>query len=157
MLSLNQFKFIRKILVNAKYLNCTKIWGMDLHPTCNFSLSAKFDRLYPKGIHIGAYTYIAFGAVILCHDTTRGLYLDTIIGKNCFIGARSIILPGVRISNGCIVGAGSVVTKDVPENCTVAGNPARIIKENIEAGQYGRLTVASENERRLWHRAKKSS
>jgi len=128
MRSLNQLKFIRKILVKAKYLYYTKIWGMDLHPMCNFSLSAKFDRTYPKGMHIGAYTYIALDAVIFCHDLTRGLYLDTFIGENCFIGARSIILPGLRISNGCIVGAGSVVTKDVPDHCAVAGNPARIIR-----------------------------
>jgi acetyltransferase-like isoleucine patch superfamily enzyme len=150
MLSLNQLKFLRKILVKTKYLYYAKIWGMDLHPTCEFSLSAKFDRIYPKGVHIGAYTYVAFDAAILCHDTTRGLYLDTFIGKNCFIGARSIILPGLRISDGCIVGAGSVVTKDVPAKCAVAGNPARIIKENIEVGQYGRLVIADENERRLW-------
>jgi acetyltransferase-like isoleucine patch superfamily enzyme len=134
--------------VKAKYLEYTKIWGMDLHPTCNFSLSAKFDHLYPKGMHIGAYTYIALGAVILCHDTSRGLYLDTYIGENCFIGARSIIMPGVHIGNCCIVGAGSVVTKDVPRNSAVAGNPARIIRENIKVGQYGSLIMADENRRR---------
>ena len=50
------------------------------------------------------------------------------IGKNVFIGARSIVLKGVAIGDGAVVGAGSVVTKDVPANTIVAGNPARVIK-----------------------------
>lgn len=51
------------------------------------------------------------------------------IGKRCWIGANAIILPGVTIGDNCVVAAGSVVTKDVPSNCTVAGVPARIIKK----------------------------
>ena len=51
-----------------------------------------------------------------------------VIGKNVFIGARSIVMKGVTIGDGAIVGAGSVVTKDVPANTIVAGNPARIVK-----------------------------
>lgn len=149
MRSLNKLRYLRKALVKAKYLVNTKIWGMDLHPTCTFSLSAKFDRTYPKGMHVGAYSYIAFDVAILSHDMTRGLYLDTYIGENCFIGGRSMIMPGVRIGNGCIVGAGSVVTKDVPDGCAVAGNPARVIKEDIEVGHYGRLSYADDNQKKL--------
>ena len=51
------------------------------------------------------------------------------IGKNVWIGADCTILPGVTIGENSIVGAGSVVTKDVPDNVVVAGNPARIIKK----------------------------
>ncbi len=55
-------------------------------------------------------------------------HLDCIeIMDGCFIGLRSTILPGVRIGPRAIVGAGSVVTKDVPEGAVVAGNPARVI------------------------------
>lgn len=58
------------------------------------------------------------------------------IGRDCWIGARSIILPGCRIGNGVVVGAGSVVTKSVPDCAMVGGNPAKIIgwrdKENYE-------------------------
>ena len=50
------------------------------------------------------------------------------IGNNVWIGGRVTILPGVRIGNGVVIGAGSVVTKDVPDNAIVGGNPARVIR-----------------------------
>ena len=52
-----------------------------------------------------------------------------IIGDDVFIGARCIITKGVTIGNGAVIGAGSVVTHDVPPNTIVAGNPAQIVKE----------------------------
>ena len=149
MKSLNKLRGLRNLLVKAKFLYYTKIWGMDLHETCTFSLSAKFDRTYPKGMHVGKHSYIAFDVAILSHDMTRGLYLDTYIGENCFIGGRSLIMPGIKIGDGSIVGAGSIVTKDVPPNCAVAGNPAKIIKEDIKTGKYGRLEIADENQKKL--------
>ena len=51
------------------------------------------------------------------------------IKKNAWIGARVNILPGVTIGENAIVGTGSIVTKDVPDNCVVVGSPARIVKE----------------------------
>lgn len=50
-----------------------------------------------------------------------------IIGKRCFIGARSIILKGVVIGDDCTIGAGSVVTKSIPNGCVAAGNPAKLL------------------------------
>ena len=50
------------------------------------------------------------------------------IGNNCFIGARSTIMPGVTIGNSCIVAAGSVVTKDIPNGEVWGGVPAKFIK-----------------------------
>lgn len=54
-----------------------------------------------------------------------------IIEDNVWIGARSMVLKGVTIGSGAVVAAGSVVTKDVPAKCLVAGNPAKVIRENI--------------------------
>ena len=51
------------------------------------------------------------------------------ICENVWIGENAIILPGIEIGKNSVIGAGSVVTKNVPENCIVAGNPARIIKK----------------------------
>lgn len=87
---------------------------------------------------------MAFKARILCHGRTRGLYLDTVVGRNFFIGGRSMILSGVRVGDGCVGGAGAVVTRDVPNGCVVAGNPAKILRENIRVGAYGRFEGADE-------------
>jgi len=137
--SLNKFIKIQRFLVGCKRLYLTKVWGMDIHPTVVMSLSARLDKTHPRGIHIGEGTYIAFDAAILAHDMTRALKTDTFIGRNCFIGARSIILPGVTIGDGSVVGSGSVVTKSVPPASVVAGNPAQIIKSGIEVLQFGRF------------------
>lgn len=51
------------------------------------------------------------------------------IGKNCWIGAGAIILPGITIGDNTVVGAGSVVTKDLPCNVVAVGNPCRILRE----------------------------
>lgn len=51
-----------------------------------------------------------------------------VLKRNCWIGAGAVILPGIKVGENSIVGAGSVVTKDVPDNTVVAGNPAKFIK-----------------------------
>lgn len=57
--------------------------------------------------------------------------LPVTIGNNVWIGGAAIILPGLTIGSGAIIGAGSVVTKDVPENSTFVGNPARAVISEV--------------------------
>lgn len=146
---LNKLRGLRNALVNIRRVWLTKVWGMDLHPTVQISLSAKLDRTFPIGVHVGENSFLAFESRILTHDRTRGLYLHTKIGRNCFIGGRSLILPGVEIGDNCVIGAGSVVTKSVPPRSIVAGNPARVIRSDIEVGPYGRFLTADATESAL--------
>jgi acetyltransferase-like isoleucine patch superfamily enzyme len=131
------YRKVRLALLGMRRTYCVRVLGMDIHPTASFSMSAKLDRTHPKGIHIGAESYIAFDAVIMSHDMTRGLRTNTRIGERCFIGGRSIVLPGITIGDECIVGAGSVVTKDLPAHSVVGGNPARIIKSGVRLARGG--------------------
>jgi virginiamycin A acetyltransferase len=67
---------------------------------------------------------------------TRG---DTLVGHDVWIGYEALVLPGVRIGSGAIVGARSVVTKDVPAYSVVAGNPARVVRQRFDDDTVARL------------------
>lgn len=84
-------------------------------------------------IEIGDNVTLAPRVHILCHDASTKQFLNYTkigkvkIGNNVFIGAESIVLPNVNIGNNVIIGANSTITKDIPNNVVVAGNPAKII------------------------------
>ena len=69
---------------------------------------------------------------ITYNDKTSTMSKPVHIGDHVWIGRSVIILKGVTIGDGAIIAAGSIVTRDVPARCLVAGNPARVIKENVE-------------------------
>ena len=76
------------------------------------------------------------------NDKEHTAMADTIIGENVFIGCNALILKGVHVGNNSVVGAGSVVTKDVPANCIVGGNPAKVIKYfNLERNENGESEI----------------
>lgn len=66
---------------------------------------------------------------------------NTVISSNVWIGANSVVLPGVHVGKHVVVGAGSVVTKDIPAYCLAVGNPARIVKQyDVEKKQWVKVS-----------------
>lgn len=111
------------------------------HPGARISIGDHTFINY--GSSISAYKYVKIGRHCLLGHYT--LIVDrnehgveqrelappaapVIIGDHVWIGSRAIILPGISIGNGAVIGAGSVVTRDVPPNCLAVGNPARIVR-----------------------------
>jgi acetyltransferase-like isoleucine patch superfamily enzyme len=103
------------------------VWGTKIHPSAWIEPSAYIDRTWPKGIHIGANCVIGSHAIVLAHDMTRGLFLDTRIGDGTVLETRSIVMPGLSIGRACVVAAGAVVTKNMPDFHYAQGNPAQIV------------------------------
>lgn len=126
-------------LIQKYRLFILRIKGYDIGDGTIIESAILWDKVNPKGTHIGKECLIAHGVTILTHDHCKRIgpsvldcyKIDTYIGDRCFIAVNSMIMPGVHIGNECVVGAGSVVTKDVPSNCIVAGNPAKIIRRGI--------------------------
>ena len=112
---------------------------VNIHPSAILESNLLLDKVFPQGIYIGENSLIAAGSTILTHehvkrvkDNPRMPYtVNTYIGRNCFIGIKAIILPGVRIGDEVIVGAGTVVTKDIPSNSVVVGNPGRVLDRKV--------------------------
>ncbi|MGB9858398.1 MAG: acyltransferase [Moorellaceae bacterium] len=110
-----------------------RLVGIKVASSASVGLMAMFDVLRPDLIVIGENSIIGYNATILCHEFLPHEYrLGKVeIGSWVLIGANATILPGVRIGDGAIVGAGAVVTRDVPPGAVVAGVPARPIGEGL--------------------------
>lgn len=99
------------------------------------------------GVTIGRYSLLANNVSIIGSDhvysnpntpiifSGRPKMKDTIIGEDVWVGANTIIITGIKIGNGAIIGAGSVVTKDIPAYSIYAGVPARFIKMRFNADE----------------------
>ena len=116
------------------YTDC----GRNIHIEKNVFINSGCKFQDQGGVYIGENSLIGHNVILatLNHDMDpyhrADLHPKPIhIGKRVWIGSGSMILPGITIGDNSIVGAGSVVTKDVPPNVIVAGNPAKFIK-NID-------------------------
>ena len=101
----------------------------------------RMDTSYADMIYIGDYTHITSGCRILCHQRDLTNYCkgdnaadlgyktgEVHIGKGVMVGMETLIMPGVTIGDGAIIGAGSIVTKDIPAWTIATGRPARVVK-----------------------------
>ena len=100
----------------------------------NFNLTMVDDT----HIYVGDYTMIGPNVTVataghpILPELREKLYqynMPVRIGRNCWIGAGAVILPGVTIGDNSVIGAGSVVTKDIPENVVAVGNPCRVLRK----------------------------
>lgn len=120
--------------------------GVRIGSSTWISHKAYIDCHMPAKVIIGENCFITRNVVILNHTDTKiggpkqiwkdlggdRVYGDVILGNNVFIGVGSVVMPGVKIGDNAIIGALSVVTRDVPEGKIVAGNPARVIGNTFE-------------------------
>jgi len=129
--------------------NRTRVLGLKL---CEFSVGKKVyigqdliiaSPISEKSCHLIIGDRVAIGprvTLVLSSDANWSKLMDThpfikstvVLDDDCWIGAGAILLPGITVGKMAIVGAGSVVTKDVTDNSVVAGVPARIIKKQSE-------------------------
>lgn len=115
--------------------------GHHVHLGRNIYANAGLKLVDDTHIYIGDYTMLGPNVVIAtaAHPIDAGLrrkglqYNKSVrIGKNCWLGAGVIVMPGVTISDNVVIGAGSIVTKDIPSNVVAVGNPCRVLREVTE-------------------------
>ena len=91
--------------------------------------------------------------VFMEHDddvTGAGIFKPIMLSEGCFIGAESIILPGTVVGKNSIIGAGSIVKGNIPENVVAAGNPAKVIKTLNE--YYEKVNEKDRESIKIWRR-----
>lgn len=117
----------------------TSDFGRNIHLGENVFINSGCRFQDQGGIWIGSGTLIGHNVVIatLNHDLDPGnrqamFPKPVVLGENVWVGAGAIIVPGITVGDGAVIGAGSIVTRDVEARMVVAGNPARPIREVTE-------------------------
>lgn len=164
----NRFRyyFTYYVLCRGSLIAYMRRQGMRIGEGCSFLCGVSNLGTEPWLIQIGDRVTLTKGVVLLTHDGSSRLFRDRIPGSSrygnrfgtvvihdeCFIGVNSIILPDVSIGPNSIVGAGSVVNKDVPPNTVVAGVPAKPIcslEEYIEHYKEKMLSIEAQDRNSL--------
>ncbi len=137
-------------------IDAARYLGVKVGEDCRLYSTSFGDE--PWLVSIGNRVTVTAGVQFITHDGSTWLlrdgkgrryrYAPIEIGNDVFIGGNSIVLPGVRIGNRVVVGAGSVVNRSIPDNCVVAGVPARFIGTFDRFEQRGLAEFPSDADRR---------
>lgn len=127
------FQFGLKTFARIISYRTKRITGIEIHPGAQIAPGVFID--HGQGTVIGETTVIGTGTIIYqgCTFGATGKSLGKRhpnIGENCVISAGAIILGNINVGNNAKVGAGAVVLNDVPENSTVVGVPAKVVRLN---------------------------
>lgn len=117
----------------------SKITHSNIGKYCAISWDVTINALSHPYTHlsISAFPYVPYVGNFVKKRMQN--YEEVVIGNDVWVGANSVIMPGVTIGNGAIVGAGAVVTKDVPDYAIVAGVPAKMMKYRFEKTMIEKL------------------
>ncbi|WP_431137273.1 acyltransferase [Psychroserpens mesophilus] len=122
-------------IIRFIYYSYLRMNGIKIGNNTFISLGAKLDTQFGK-IVIGDNVHITSGCVLLAHDgAIKQMRPDAnprgkiVIGNNVFIGVNTVVLMNVTIGDNSVIGAASVVNKDIPANVLAIGNPVKIVKE----------------------------
>ncbi len=116
-------------------------WNLTVHDRAMIGDRANINTL--GEIEIGARvivaqeTYLSSGSHDFDHPAVPLTTAKITIGEDAFVGARAFVMPGITIGNRSLIGACSVVTKDIPDNVIAAGNPCRVLKPRALRTNFG--------------------
>lgn len=126
--------------ISSWIVKCQRKRGVKIGKNCHISPYVLIDLIYPELIKLEDNVTVGSNSMIFAHvNPTANEFLKkhgyprtvkpVVIKKGAVISVGCIIIAGVTIGENAIVGAGSVVTNDIPDNCVAVGNPARVIKK----------------------------
>ena len=112
-----------------------RLRGVRIGPDAEIGYMVMIDNLYPHMVSIGRGATVSYGSTILAHDESKrysrgrdDVVKPVRIGERVFIGVNSIVLPGASIGDRTIVGASTLVNRDVDPDSTVVGMPFRYVE-----------------------------
>lgn len=150
----------------ASYCYWLRKKGVSIGDNVYIARNALIDITRPSLISIGNNCFLNSNVVLLTHDFVSGVFLGSgrsflnssgriIIGNNVRFGQKVMVLKGVTIGDNCFIGAGSIVTKDIPANSVAVGSPCRVVM-SIEEYFQKRLQRSEEEAldyaRSIWER-----